>query len=239
MRGRLAGDALLDVAVGGDHVDRVVEDALAGGASGSSRPRSRRAAIAMPTALPMPWPSGPVVVSTPGGVPVLGVARGQRAPGPQRLQVVQLQAVAGQVELDVEGEAGVARGQHEPVPAEPVRVGRVVAHDPLEEQVGQRRQAHRGAGVAVAGLLHGVHGQHPDDVDRPGVRVGPAVGVRRGLGHGRPLGRRLGRLLDGLGGVGAGSRLLGLSFTRNAPLRTDRTLPARDERAGRTGRAES
>ena len=36
-----------------------------GAASGSNRPRSRRAAIAMPTADARPWPSGPVVISTP------------------------------------------------------------------------------------------------------------------------------------------------------------------------------
>ena len=41
-------------------------------ASGSSRPRSRRAAMAMPTALPTPWPSGPVVVSTPAVCPCSG-----------------------------------------------------------------------------------------------------------------------------------------------------------------------
>ncbi len=40
--------------------------------SGSNRPRSRRAAMAMPTALPRPWPSGPVVVSTPGVSPCSG-----------------------------------------------------------------------------------------------------------------------------------------------------------------------
>ena len=38
-------------------------------------------------------------------VAVLGVTRGQRAPRAEGLQVVELQAVAGQVELDVEGEA--------------------------------------------------------------------------------------------------------------------------------------
>jgi hypothetical protein len=37
-----------------------------GAASGSNSPRSRRAAIAIPTAEPRPWPSGPVVISTPG-----------------------------------------------------------------------------------------------------------------------------------------------------------------------------
>jgi len=42
------------------------------GASGSSRPRSRRAAMAMPTALAMPCPSGPVVTSTPAVCPYSG-----------------------------------------------------------------------------------------------------------------------------------------------------------------------
>ena len=36
-----------------------------GAASGSNRPRSQRDAIAMPTAEARPWPSGPVVISTP------------------------------------------------------------------------------------------------------------------------------------------------------------------------------
>ena len=68
----LVADALLDVAVGGEHVDLVVERAQPRAASGSNRPRSLRAAIAMPTALPMPWPSGPVVVSIPGAMPCSG-----------------------------------------------------------------------------------------------------------------------------------------------------------------------
>ena len=103
-----------------------------------------------------------------GGVPVLGVAGGQAAPGAQRRQVVELEQT-GEEELDVEGEAGVPGGEHEPVAADPVRVGRVVPHDPLEEQVGRRRQAHRRAGVAVADLLDGVHGQGADRVDGPAV----------------------------------------------------------------------
>ena len=70
-------------------------------------------------------------------------------------------------------------GQDKPVAAEPVRVVRVVAHHPLEQRVGQRREAHRGAGVAVADLLHGVCGEDPDGVDRPGVQIGPAVGMVR------------------------------------------------------------
>ena len=119
-RGGLAADALLEVAVaarwrrrGGRRGSRPAA------ASGSSRPRSRRAAIAMPTALPTPWPSGPVVVSTPAVWPYSGVAGGHAAPGAQRLEVVELEAEAAEVQLDVEGEAGVAAGEHEPVAARP------------------------------------------------------------------------------------------------------------------------
>ncbi len=152
-----------------------------GAASGSSRPRSRRAAIAMPTALARPWPSGPVVVSTPG------VCRCSGWPGvrlPQvrsRLQVVQGQPVAGQVQLDIQGQAGMPAGQHETVPAEPVRVRRVMPQDVLEQQVGGRGEAHRRARVAGPGLLHRVHGQHPDQVDGPVVGGGPVQGGLRGL----------------------------------------------------------
>ena len=144
-----------------------------GAASGSSRPRSRRAAIAMPTALPMPWPSGPVVVSTPAVWPCSGWPGRQRAPGPQRPEVVELEAVAGQVELDVERQARVAGRQDEPVTAGPARVGRVVAQVALEEQVRRRRQAHRGPGVPVADLLHGVHREDADRVDGLLVQLGP------------------------------------------------------------------
>ena len=190
-RGRLAGDALLDVAVGGDDVDVVVERALAGAgvgveqaalAAGGHRHAHRGGE-------PLPERAGGDLDA--GGVAVLGVAGRLRAPGAQRLDVLQLQPVARQVQLQVEGEAGVAGGEHEPVAADPVRVARVVPHDPLEQRVGQRRQAHRGAGVAVPGLLHGVGGQYPDRVDGPAVQLGP---VRRELraGEGADLGLRHG-----------------------------------------------
>ena len=65
--------------------------------------------------------------------------------------------------------------------ADPMRIGRVVAHDPLVEQVGQRGQRHRGAGVAAAGLLHGVGGEQPGAVDGLGVEIGPPT--RLGADH--------------------------------------------------------
>jgi hypothetical protein len=102
---------------------------------------------------------------------VLRVARGQRAPGPEGFDVVELETVAGEVELEVQGEAGVPGGQDEPVPADPARVRRVVAEVALEEQVRSGRQAHGRPGVTVAGLLHGVHRQHADRVDGLAVQI--------------------------------------------------------------------
>ena len=125
-----------------------------GGPPSPCRPRCRR-----------PGPSGPVVVSTPRVCPCSGWPGVSEPHCRSDLQVVELQAVAGEVELDVEGQAGVPAGEHEPVAARPVRVGRVVPHHPVEQQVGGGREAHGGARVAVAGLLHGVHGQHAGGVD--------------------------------------------------------------------------
>ena len=59
----------------------------------------------------------------------------------------------------------MAARQHEAVAVGPLRVGRVVAHHPVEQHVGQRRERHGRAGVAVAGPLGSVHGEAPDDVD--------------------------------------------------------------------------
>ena len=73
-----------------------------------------------------------------GGVAVLRVARGLAAPGAQRLEVLELEAPAAEEELDVEGQAGVPAGQHEAVAAGPVRVGGVVPHHLLEQQVRRR-----------------------------------------------------------------------------------------------------
>ena len=99
------------------------------------------------------------------GVSVLGVGGGLGAPGAQGLQVGELQAVAGEIKLDVEGQARVPAGQDEPVAPEPLVVGGVVSHQVLEQGIGHRRQAHRRAGVSAADLLHRIGCQQPGGVD--------------------------------------------------------------------------
>ena len=74
----------------------------------------------MPTALATPWPSGPVVTSTPAVWWSSGWPGVLRAPGAERLEVLELEAEAAEEELDVERDARVPARQHEPVAGDPV-----------------------------------------------------------------------------------------------------------------------
>ena len=172
-RGRLGGDALLEAAVAGDREDEVVER---GGARGGLRVEQaalvaggHRHAHGVGDTLAQRAGGG----LDAGGVAVLRVAGGLGTPGAERLQVIQLQAEAGQVQLDVEGQGRVARREDEPVAAGPVGVRRVVPHHLLEEGVRGRGQAHRRTGMAVADLLYGIRGQYAGGVNGPLVQLGP------------------------------------------------------------------
>src|SRR5690606_14857973 len=70
-----------------------------------------------------------------------------------------------EVELHVLGERAVTRGEDEAVASEPMLIRRVATHDLLEEQVGGGGKTHRGAGVAVAHLLHRVGREDSRGVD--------------------------------------------------------------------------
>ena len=157
-RGRLGGDALLDVAVGGDDVDEVVERALtrrgvrveqAAFATGGHRHADR---------------GGQTLSERTGGdldargVVDLGVSGGQRAPGAQGLQVADLQTEPGQVQLDVQGEAGVTRRT--------ARTGRGPA---------SRRRPGRASSPSGTGCRPAAPGSSPS----PGARCRPSVPRRR------------------------------------------------------------
>jgi hypothetical protein len=144
-------------------------------------------ASAMPTALVMPWPSGPVVVSTPGVTPTSGWPAVLLCSCAELLQLLQRQVVAGEVQQRVDQHRPVAVGQHEAVAVEPLRIGRVVLQVAVPQGDGDVRHAHGRAGVARVGLLHRVHGQRPDRVGHLG-----GVGDRRGSGRGRGCGREEG-----------------------------------------------
>ena len=197
-RRRLAADTLLEVAVRGERPDRVVEHALALGGIGVQQAAlaagGHRHADGVADALAQRAGRrfhARCVVD-------LGMARRPGPPGTQRLQIAELQAIAGEEELDVQGEARVPHRQNETVTAGPVRIARVVTQPLLEQQIGRGAHAHRGAGVAVAGLLHSVHRQHAHGVDRT------AIELAHPLGQG---GARLGRVAGGRIARGLGRRL--------------------------------
>ena len=127
------------------------------------------------------------MASTPGVRPVFRVARRDAAPLPERLEVLERDGVAGQVQQRVEQHAGVPGAQHEAVAVRPVRMRRGVAQEAGPQDVGHRRGAHRGTRVAGVRLLDGVDRERPDRVDGELVEVG-------GDGHG------------GLPSVGCGGR---------------------------------
>ena len=106
---------------------------------------------------------------------ILRVARGLGSPEAIRLDVVEFEPEAAEVELYVERQAGVPAGQHESVTPGPVSIARVVPHYLLEQQVRDWCQAHCSAWMAVADLLHSIGGQHPDGVDGSRIELGPPV----------------------------------------------------------------
>ena len=183
-RGGLGRDALLEVAVGSDDPDCVVEGRLAGSGLWVHQPAEAALAVGEPDR------SGEALAERPGrdlhavGVAVLGVARSLGAPGAQGLDVLQLQAVAGEVQLQVQGQRGVAGREDEAVASDPRGILGVMPHDLLEEQIGGRGQRHRRAGVSCTrAVLDGVGGQHTQCVHSALVQLGEHGIVHGSFGH--------------------------------------------------------
>ena len=123
----------------------------------------------MPTLVATPWPSGPVVVSTPEVQPYSGWP-GQRLPAWRKCLMsssvtaarpappydLGAAADAGEVDQRIQQHRGVTGGQHEAVAVHPVRVGRVVAQITLPQRVGGRRGIHRRARMPGLCLLDGI-----------------------------------------------------------------------------------
>ena len=82
------------------------------------------------------------------------------------LEVVQSDAVAGEVQLDVLGERSVATRKDEAIAAFPVGVVRIMLDEMLVEGVGDGRQGDGGTGVAASSLLNRVGRQDLGHVDR-------------------------------------------------------------------------
>ena len=115
-RGGLVADALLEAAVAGDDegvvVDHVGAERGAQPALGEAHADAVGEALAERAGRDL----------DPGGVAGFGMAGRAAAPLAELAQVVEGEAVAGQVEHRVQQDRGVAVGQHEAVAVGPVRV---------------------------------------------------------------------------------------------------------------------
>ncbi len=191
--GGLGGDALLEVAVGADHVGPVVDDVVARAVElvGQASLRDGHAhGVAEALA------EGSRGGLHAGRHAVLRVPRRARAELAEALQLVERQVVAGEVQHRVEQHAGVPGTEHEAVAVEPVGTGGGVLQVSRPQGVGHGRGAHGGTGVTAVGLLHAVDGERADGVDGQllvdgwGVAGQVACSSRLRVGTGRHPWRR-------------------------------------------------
>ncbi len=114
----------------------------------------------------------------PGRVAPLGMSRRARAPLAERLDLLQWQVVAAQVQQRVEQQRGVAAGQHEAVAVGPGGIDRIVAQEPGPQHVGRRGERHRRARMPRLRGLHRIHGERADRIDAaPGQLGGGNFGL--------------------------------------------------------------
>lgn len=162
-RSRLHRDALHHVPVGADRVDVAIDEVVMRPvvALGEETVGDREA-----DAVREALPERARRRLDPLGQEVLGMAGRARAPLAKALQLLQREVVAAEVQGRVLEDAGMSRREDEAVAALPFGIDRVVAHHVSVERVRERGQRHRGTWMADAGLLHPVHRQRANRVDR-------------------------------------------------------------------------
>jgi hypothetical protein len=194
-RNGLMADSLHQAAVAGDHPGAVIDQPFAetgvqvalrhGHADGGGEALAQRAGGGLHA----------------GGVAVLGVAGGERAPLPEVAELVHRHRLdAVEVQQGVEQHGAVAGAEHEAIAVGPERVGGVELERPGPQRGGDIRHAHRHPLVPRPSAVDRVHAQHTD-----------------GVGH--ALGRRLGHLGRGRGGLVLGHRRRLLGVNGRAPRR--------------------
>ena len=130
----------------------------------------------MPTALPNPWPERPRRHLDARREPALGVPGRRAHPLPEVLDVIERDAVAGEVQQAVEQHRRVPGRQHEAVAVGPRRIGGIVLQNAVPEHVRHQAGAHRRARVPRVRLLHRVDRQRADRVDAEFVERSVSIG---------------------------------------------------------------
>ena len=162
-RGGLVRDPFHQVAVPADAVGVVVDHVVAGPVvHGGQVLLGDRHAHRLGETLPQ----RPGRDLDPVGVAVLRMPGGPRMPLPELLEVRDRDVVAAQVQRAVEQRRRMAVRQHEAVAVGPLGVLRVVAHVLVKQEVRDRRVAQRRARMPAVCLLHRVHCEKSQRIDR-------------------------------------------------------------------------
>ena len=163
-RDRLLADAFHQVAVGGQHVGEMVDQVAA------------EACRQMPLGHRHADRGGNALAQRAGGRlhargdEILRMPRRQRPKLAEALDLVDRhRLVAGQVQQRIEQHRAVAGREHETVAIRPLRVGGVEFQELSEQHGRDVGCAHRQAGMAGFGLLHGVHRQCADRIGHRGM----------------------------------------------------------------------
>ena len=97
------------------------------------------------------------------------VERNGRLPQPLVVRVHRLRS--GEMEHRPEQHRGMAVGEHEPIAVGPDRILGIEGHHAVPDRIDQRRQRHRRAGMPRIGLLHCVHRERADGIDRQLIQL--------------------------------------------------------------------
>ena len=190
----------------------------------------------MPTAMAKPWPSGPVVASTPSSMKFSGWPA-QGLPSWRKLRDVldRRVGVAGEVEQRIDQHRAVAGRQHEAVAVGPVGIGGIVLQIFGEQDGGDVGHAHRHAGMAAElAACDRVHRQRADGVGEQSRIGGHALSLEAAPGTGGEESRRTLRGAPLSAGGAPVNRSLAVCQSAQAMLCTGRW--GRTARPGRPSR---
>ncbi len=170
-RSRFTGDALHEVAVGGQDPGAVVEERCA------PFREARRELLARDRHADR---RGETLAERAGRRLDTGSVTELRMPGslrielPESFELGEGEIVAREMQQSVEQRRSVPARQDEAIAIRPVRIGGIVAQVPGPQQVGHRRLAERRSGVAGFRLLDHVDGEKTQGIDRQLVDVAVA-----------------------------------------------------------------
>ena len=156
----LVADPLLQVAVAAEAVDLVVDEPAGGGVDqtgGIGLGHGEADGVGDPLS------QGTRGDLDPGGMAVLGMAGSPGTELPEVFEILHAQIVTPEIEEAVDESRGVAAGEDQAVPVEPVGVFGVVTQV-LAEDHRDVRQPHGGARMAAVGLLDHVRRQETDRI---------------------------------------------------------------------------